>query len=312
MQISKFRSVITFKIPHEDKNTGEPYVIPNNDELNELLESFQIQPCGALEAFRNGFAPVNGTEFVISSGKFLYLEYQENKKTIPLKAINIEVGKIADKLAKEEDRVIGRKERAEIRDRVIIKHLPTVLETSNNIGIIIDTEAGYVHIDTPSVANAEEAVSKIRTALGTFPVRPVEYKSLVSDRIANWIKDPNLCMSGFLIADRCRLLRNSEYGGGDVTFKDSDLGDSNVIELLSLHYKPAMISLYNDISSLDININNAGYPTLRRVKMSHILEEKERMGVLEEGDDLANALADIMIIGEFVSSVIKSMEEAFN
>ena len=116
------------------------------------------------------------------------LTLQREEKVLPASSIKDRVNdKVADILERE-DRVLGRKAREAIRDEVLQDMLPKAFTQKQSLSGYIDTEAGWLVVDTVSARKAEDFVALLRKSWGTFSVKPFATEVLPSALMTDWVK----------------------------------------------------------------------------------------------------------------------------
>jgi len=159
-------------------------------DVAQRLANLPFTPCGSLDPLRYGFVPpIEGSEqFVhtILSCDMICAKRQE--KIIPSAAVNEALGEKVKAITKAESRVVGRKERATLKDEIIFSMLPKALTKSTLEYAYIDRQSRLIVVNASSAKKAEDLLSKLREALGTLRCVPVAVKSSVPQRLTNMVR----------------------------------------------------------------------------------------------------------------------------
>ncbi|MCK4707646.1 MAG: recombination-associated protein RdgC, partial [Gammaproteobacteria bacterium] len=111
----------------------------------------------------------------------------------------------------KEGRSVGRKEKNDIKEEVIVDLLPRAFTKSNRSFAYIDPKNNWVIVDSTSANKAEEVLTLIRDSLGSFKVRPLAVNNAPSAVMTDWIK--NTAPADLVVTDECELKEPVENGG---------------------------------------------------------------------------------------------------
>jgi recombination associated protein RdgC len=183
--------------------------------LHEHLVTAAFRPCGSLEQETLGWVPPLGRRATLlthgAAGAILVCARKESRMLPPV-VINEE---LADRVAAIEDgegRQVGRKERQELKDRIVHELLPRAFTRSSHLYAMILPRSGWVVVDTMSKARAEELLSLLREALGSLPVAPPRPQSDPSAIMTAWLAGERL-PGGIELGDECELKESGEEAG---------------------------------------------------------------------------------------------------
>lgn len=183
--------------------------------LHEHLESSAFRPCGKLEHETLGWVPPLGRRATLlthAAGPAIVVCARKESRMLPPAVVNEELAEKVAVIEDTESRRVGRKERLELKDRIVHELLPRAFTRSSLVYAMILPRSGWIVIDTSSKARAEELLSLLREAVGSFPVampRPVSDPSVV---MTSWVAGERL-PAGLELGDECELRESGEDAG---------------------------------------------------------------------------------------------------
>lgn len=315
----KFNNVTTFELPTKT-SSGEDFVLPMDGELNELLSQMQIFPCGAHETFRQGFVPFSDEQYFLTVNEYIYLIYQENTKKIPPSVIRDRLIEAVENIEKTQERKVGRKEKIELKERIVFELLPSIIQSSKRVSVIIDTNNNLVHVGDGSANKSEDVCGAIRKAIGTFPVKHKsnDGRNYIGRKFSNWIvNDLKPLGQEFMLGDSCEI---SLEETGKVKISGTPITSENVVNhLVETSAIPTRINLFGDDGvTFDLNITETNILSIKKLKVGDIDAKREELGV---GDDseydeneqkAAEIAADVIIYGSLLKKLWGLLDTEFN
>ncbi len=183
------------------------------EKLEDALDGARLRACGPLEQATMGFVSPYGRghdTLVVDNAPFQLLTLGSEEKLLPSSVIN-EV--LADRIEAQEaaGRSVGRKERLRLKDEVLTELLPRAFSRPGRLSGYIDRKAGWVVIDSASDRAAEDFVSAIREAVGSFPVQPASAGQSPRTLLTHWLNGGEL-PSDLVLGDECELRDPSDEG----------------------------------------------------------------------------------------------------
>lgn len=288
---------------------SEQPLAPLLNNLDEALAENECRDPGKTEHSTDGFAPLplSHDEPVLSlrAQDFVMCYYQSCERMLPPQIVNEELAERVGELQEKENRKVGRKERAEIKEQIVFELLPQAFIKKSRTPVIFDLKQNIVFIGATSSGVAEKAVAALRKALGSMPVKPVAAtlggSEHIAQLLASWMQNPShAAESGFSIGDKCELAQT----GAGVSFKGLDITDEHTINYVESGMYPKRINLeYRDGTSL--NVTDALEFKSIRVGEEIFLEHEATKDDAE--DELAILQADLVLNG----SVLSALSEAF-
>lgn len=274
-------------------------------ELEDKLAAHPCPPCSAQAESSEGFVAVLNQDDrrVVASEGFFYCMHQEISRLLPAAVIKEELEERVAQLQEAEDRRVGRKEKAELKEQVVFELLPRAFTRSRRTPVLIDAKEGRVLVDCASESRAEQVVSALRRALGSLPVKRLEMPSSPSV-FANWLKTPASLPDDLTLGDRCEL-QDIKGEGGSVRFTAVDLQQEEVLSHLET-MQPVRLNLaFRDQLEFDLLEGFA----LKRIKPLDVMAE--RLDSLEAEDALEQLQAELLLQGGMLRQLLALLGDTF-
>jgi len=197
-------------------------------DLHEALCEQVFAPCRGLDTHRVGWVPPLGkhAEQLVhaSNGRFMLCMRREDR-ILPAAVIREAVEDKVEAIAIEQNRRVGRKERGEIKDEIIVDLLPRAFTKSVLIYAYIDPQNNWIIIDSASANRAEDLLSLLRESLGSLTLRPLSVQQAPVDAMTHWVlQQPP---ADLMVSDECEL-RETGDKGGVIRMRGVDLGSQEV------------------------------------------------------------------------------------
>lgn len=212
-----------------------PAVAEDLQRLDEALAEHRLRPCGPLEMSTRGFVPpvgrgeeaslthaVNACTLVTVGGE---------DKLLPAAVVNDELQRKVQKIAEEEGRKVGGRERKRIKEDLLNELLPRAFVRSSRMSAYVDRKHGWLVLDTASRKSAENALTQLREALGSFPAVPLAPEEGPRVLMTDWLANGNL-PAGLALGDECELRDPATATGAIAKCRRQDLDAEEVKEHL--------------------------------------------------------------------------------
>lgn len=180
--------------------------------------------------FASPYAPGDDRVTITSNGCTGFV-YQQYERILPAAAVSDAVAKQVRKITEEEGRRVGSKERKRIREDVLSEMMRHAPVRPRRIGGWIDIDHGWLVIDTSSRRNAEQVLTALREAFGSFPAVPVAPEESPRELMTAWLANDALpaCVS---LGDECEMRDPSTASGAVVRCRRQELDTDEVKEHL--------------------------------------------------------------------------------
>jgi len=201
--------------------------------LEDKLAEQRLRACGPQELATQGFiSPYGRTEESLthSIANYMMFTAAREDKLLPGSVVNEELSARLKKIAEKEGRKVGSKERKRLKDEVLTDLLPRAFTRLSKLNVYVAPKTGWLVLDTASRKGAEEAVTTLREALGSFPAVPMAAEESPRNLMTEWLIHGKL-PAGLALGDECEL-RDPAETGATVRCRRQDLETDEVREHL--------------------------------------------------------------------------------
>ncbi|MDY4296797.1 MULTISPECIES: recombination-associated protein RdgC [unclassified Xanthomonas] len=193
-------------------------------KVDALLPEAQLKPVGPMEMTSRGFvSPFGVGDEALSHqvGDFLWLTIGGQDRMLPGSVVNDLLARKVAEIEEKEGRRPGGRTRKRIKEDVIAELLPRAFVRASRIDLFLDLEHGYVAVDTSSRKTGENAMSEIRSLLGSFPALPLNAEVAPRSILTAWIAGEPLPV-GLSVGEECQL-QDPIQGGAVVRCQHQEL-----------------------------------------------------------------------------------------
>ena len=199
-----FRNLTLFRFPTAHDLTG----------LDGRLAECALKPVGALELSSRGFiSPFgrDGESMSHSIADATWLSMGSEEKILPGAVVNDLLAKKLADIEEKEGRKPGGRARKRLKEDLVHELLPRAFVRPSRTDALLDLGHGLCVVDTSSRKSAENVVSEIRTALGSFPALPLNAEVAPRSVLTGWIAGEPL-PDGLTLGDECELKDATDKG----------------------------------------------------------------------------------------------------
>ena len=183
-------------------------------ELEARLAECALKPVGALELFSRGFISPFGRDGEALSHRIadaIWLTVGGEDKLLPGAVVNDLLSRKLEEIERKEGRKPGGRARKRLKEDLVHELLPRAFVRPGRTDALLDLTHGLCIVDSSSRKSAENVVSEIRTALGSFPALPVNAEVAPRSVLTGWIAGEPL-PEGLSIGDECELKDAADKG----------------------------------------------------------------------------------------------------
>ena len=200
----------------------------SEEELGNQLQNVPFKPCGSFSERSAGWeAPVPELPDMLArrvAGADL-IRLRSQTRLLPAAAVNEALEERIVEFSGRMDRPPSRKEKRDLKDEIYAELMPKALLKSDRIwGMYLQSEQ-ILAVDTASETQAERFLDQLRSAFGSLPVTPLEFKEPVSKLLTSVFLGSG--PTSFVPGRECRMLDQST-GGSSVSWMDIDLSEPSV------------------------------------------------------------------------------------
>lgn len=204
------------------------------DAMDTALSEHRVREPGPLEMRTCGFASPYGasdTRLTLTANGCTGFVFAQYERALPAAAVIEAVNKEVRRIANEEGRRIGMRERKRIKDDVLTKMMPQAPVRPRRVAGWLDLDHGWVVIDTASRRTAEDALKALREAFGSFPAVPLAPEEAPRVLMTHWLANDAL-PEHLGLGDECELRDPATTKGALVRCCRQDLDADEVKEHL--------------------------------------------------------------------------------
>lgn len=271
--------------------------------IGPMLAEHRAREPGPMEMGTHGFASPYGVgddRMVVVSNSCTGFVFQLSERLLPGSVVTEAVNKAAKKIADEEGRRVGHRERKRIRDDVLTELMPRSPVRVRRVRGWIDTADGWVVIDTSSRRTAERVLSTLREAFGSFPAVPPAPEEgprvLMSDWLANDTMPPKLGLG-----DECELRDPSSSRGATIRCRNQDLDADEVKEHLRSGKQVFQLGLVYDERMLLVLGDDLSVKRLKPLDVVSDTREESESHDAQVESDLALASLEVRSLLGFLA-----------
>jgi recombination associated protein RdgC len=184
------------------------------DDLDSQLDPCALKPVGALELSSRGFISPFGRDGETLSHRIadaVWLSVGSEDKILPGAVVNDLLSRKLAEIEEKEGRKPGGRARKRLKEDLVHELLPRAFVRPSRTDALLDLEHGLCVVDTSSRKNAENVVSEVRHALGSFPALPLNAEVAPRSVLTGWIAGEPL-PDGLSLGDECELKDAADKG----------------------------------------------------------------------------------------------------
>ncbi len=193
-------------------------------ELDSQLQQAPLKPVGPLEMSSRGFiSPFGRNEEVAShrADEAIWVSVGGEDKILPGTVVNDLLARKLDEIEEKEGRRPGGKTRKRLKDDLLHELLPRAFVKPSRIDAMLDLKSGFIAVDASSRKSAENVVSELRGAMGSFPAVPVNAEVAPQSILTAWIAGEPL-PEGLSLGEECEM-KDPIDGGAVVKCQHQEL-----------------------------------------------------------------------------------------
>lgn len=197
-------------------------------DLDAALADHALRACGPLDLATRGFVSPFGPDSELLShtiGKATLVSLGSEEKLLPAAVVNAELGKRLRKEAERRGRPVGGRQRRAIKAEVLDVLLPQAFVRPSRLNAYVDSKNGWLVLDTASRKAAENALTALREALGSFPAQPLAAAETPRALMTQWLAHGKL-PPGLALGDECEL--RDPAGGAVIRCRKQELESAEV------------------------------------------------------------------------------------
>lgn len=277
------------------------------EALEEKLKEHAFKPCGSQDLVKIGWVkPLkhHGKQLIHVCNGNIMLCAKKQEKVLPASVINEQLEEKILSIQSDEGRNVGRSERTNLKEEIVMSLLPKALVRSRLHYAYIAPQENLIVFNSSSSKQCEEMLSMLRDSLGSLPVVPFSTKKPPSPTMTHWLKNSK-APKGIYFGEECELEAPKDEGRL-IRCKKQDLGAEEILNHLETDMVVRKLALSWD-EKVDFVLDHEF--NIRRLKFSDELLEKanerDAESFAEEFD------ADFSLMSSELKNLISGLEKAF-
>lgn len=202
--------------------------------LDDALAQHRLRDVGPIEFATHGFVSPLGRaseQLTLNLSHWTLFAAGGQDKLLPAAVVNDDVARRIQKIAEEEDRKVNGRERKRLKDEVLHELLQRAFVRSSRLLAYVDVARGWLVVDSSSRKAAENLVSLVREALGSFPVVPLTPEESPRALLTDWLAGGHM-PAGFSLGEECELRDPATAIGAIARIRRQDMEAEEIREHL--------------------------------------------------------------------------------
>lgn len=282
------------------------------DSIEKALDTARFKKEGVAQKLTSGWVsplPSGGRSedelpIVYRQGDRMMLCLRRDEKLLPAAVINAEVETRIEEIELKQDRKVYRKEKLQIKDDVIADLLPRAFIKSRRVYAYLCRQRNILVVNATSAALAEELISAVRDALGSFPVKLIQTEVSPTSVMTSWLTGDKP-YGAFTLDDECELVNPME-DSNVVRCKSQDLLSEEITVHLQAGKQARKLALiWNDAVRMIVSADL----TLSRLRFEDEVLERAADG--SPDDEVAVFDQDFAVMALELDALIQQLLAAF-
>jgi recombination associated protein RdgC len=274
----------------------------SENALSEQLEQAAFKPCGSFTERSSGWEPPAGEEsptLCRRVGGADLVRLRSQVRLLPAAAVNEALEERVAAFRQRAQRDPGRQEKRRLKDEVHAELMPRALLKSERVKGFCLIADKLIGIDTASEAQAERFLDKLRDALGSLQVTPLEFKQPVTQLINRVFLGDG--PPAFRAGRECRM-QDPGAAAATVSWLDIDLGDDDVRRHVRKGLKLTRLGLlFDDLVSCVIDQDGV----IRKLRLQGMNEAEDG-----EQDPLARLDSEFVLFTGVARRLIEALRKS--
>lgn len=254
------------------------------EALEDQLAKKRFQPCGSQDLESRGWtSPARDEGLVHAVGGQWLISLGVEHKLLPSSVVKQVAEEKAEDIEAAQGYKPGRKQMKEIKEQVVQELLPRAFSRRKRVFAWIDPQDGWLVVDAPSPARAEDVLEVLRQSLDSFPLALLRTERSPGSAMAEWLaagEGP----AGFSIDQDCELRAVTEDKAA-VRYVRHTLEGDEVKAHLAAGKQPTRLALtFDDRVSLVLTEK----AEIKRVQFLEVVQEQLE-GAGESAEELFDA-----------------------
>ena len=278
------------------------------EELEQALQKDRFRRCNAQDLHTRGWDSAFGSHGEVLahfSNDFILLRVANEEKLLPAKVVNEVLGAEIEAIRIAESRDVRKKEKSEIKEKILFQMAAEAFKFSYSQYAFIDTKNGLLIINSASFSKAEEFAALLRKSIGTLPIMPAFGNVDLDVHLTSWLTEAETPKPFEFGSDV--ELEEADDSGAQAKLKGHELTDSEEVRIHLDGGKRVTKLALNWNDRIKFTLQNDG--AIKRVSFSDIIKEenadipKEDMPIKLDADFVLCASELSQLVVELLGAV---------
>ncbi|WP_147696205.1 recombination-associated protein RdgC [Vogesella mureinivorans] len=282
----------------------DEHFLIDSDKLADQLARRPFQRCSGLDWFSEGWvAPASHLDSPLHQARgYQMLTLRREDKVLPAGVIRDHLDSKLAEIEAAELRKVGRKEKLALKEQITDDLLPRAFTRSGRTTAYIDSQRGWLMVDSGTASKAENLVSTLREALPPFPAALPRTALSPHAVMTDWLAAGEAGF-GFELDAECELKDSSE-NGAVVRCTRIDLTADEIRQHIATGKQVTRLGL---IWRERIRFVLTDQLQLKRLQFLDVLQEEAS----QAGDDLASLFeATFLLMAEELGDLVNDLVAA--
>lgn len=271
---------------------------------NVLLSEQEFTSPGSAELLRTGWIQprADSDSLVYAVNRQLLLSLATEKKVIPAAAVNQVLQARIAEVTEAQGFAPGKKAQKEMRERIFDEMLPRALPVRTLTRVWVDPVNGWLAVDTPTPARADEAVKYLLKCFPKFPLESWRVQRSPIGCMTEWLDTDE--MPEHFTADQDATMRATGESKAQVQYKRHSLDAGEMHRHIASGKQCLQLAMTWDSK---ISFSLTGSLLLKGIKPLDILGDSERSKTEDQDERFASDF--VLMTGEF-NHMLRGLQEA--
>jgi len=277
----------------------------SEEDLSSQLQNVPFKPCGAYSERSAGWeAPIADLPDLlarrVAGADFFRLRTQT--RLLPGSAVNEALEGRIEEFSGRMQRPPGRKEKRDLKDEVVAELMPkALLKSDRTWGLFLLAEK-VLAVDTASDVQAERFLDVLRSAFGSLPLTPIEFREPVSKLLTAVFLGGG--PTAFVATRECRML-DPTTGSASVSWVDIDLSDPSVQKHVRDGLKLDRLGVsFDELATLVLDQDCV----IRKLKL--LGSDRAEDGDSLDEDPIGRLDADLVLVSGVLARLLAALKKA--
>jgi recombination associated protein RdgC len=276
----------------------------NGETLAAKAAEHAFRPCGPLELASAGWVPPLGrraTELVHAVNGMLLLSLGHDERLLPAAVIRQQLDERVNDIEDSEGRRVGRRERAELQERIVLELMPQAFTRQRRTLGYFDPPNAALVVNSTVNREVDAFLAQLRETLGSLPAVPLATAHSPSRVMTGWLMDSSQVPRDVLIEGECELEHD-----GVIRCREQDLTGQEIHAHLVAGKQVRKLALtWNERLALVL----ADDLTIRRLRFLELVQEE--LQDVETDTPEARMDAEFVIASGEIRALIPRLTELF-